>query len=288
VRSERADGTWLELAGAEALYEPGEILHQDVAALTALFERVLAFGEPVELRRIRKEAAVAAALRRCARGRGWVFRVDAARAIFLEPARCPDRNALFASGDRRRDLDRKRRRLAESGVPAFEWLKPDTSDVDRIVALALDIEGSGWKTHAGTSVAQKPALAKFVRHVTRAFAEQGRLIVAFLTLNGAPIAMQVILVHNSAWCELKIGYDPRWRPMSPGVLLAEATALKACEEGIERYEFMGNEEPRHGTFAHRAHEFETLVYVPLNRQGLRLLGKMVWERSRLKASASPV
>ena len=192
---------------------------------------------------------------------------------------------LIPSAKRRRDLERCKRRLAETGTVEYGWLRPGPDEVEALIARTLTVEDSGWKRRAGTSMARRSDVHAFVLGVARAFAERGRLLVAFLTLEGQDIAMQIILVHGNAWSEVKIGFDERWRNVAPGMLLAVATLLRAREEGVARYEFMGNEEPRHAAFAHRTHSLDTLVYVPFNVRGALALAEFARGRASRRLAA---
>jgi len=275
VRVRRNAVHWLELCGSSALHEPGEIVYNSVDALELVLREATAFGDPIELTRVRADPKLRASLRRCARGRGLVVRIDAPRTVHVDLLAHGRRvEALVPSSQRRRNLERCRRRLREHGTVDCQWLRPANGEIESVLARALAIEDSGWKGHAGSSMARRSDLHDFVLGIARSFAGRGALMVAFLTLDGKPVAMQVVLEHGSAWHEVKIGYDERWKSVAPGMLLAVATLLHAAEEGVERYEFMGNEELRHAAFAHQSQDFDTLVYLPFNVRGARALGQI--------------
>jgi len=284
---ERRDGShWIELCGARALFEPCEIVHRSAEALAAVLREAVALGDPIELARVRADRELRAALRRGARGRGLVVRIDAPRTVHVDLEVCRGGlESLVPSAQRRRNLERCRRRLREHGAVDCIWLRPAAGDVDAVLGRALALEDSGWKGRAGSSMAKREDLRAFVLGVARAFAARGALVVAFLTLDGQPVAMQVMLEHGGAWHELKIGYDERWKAVAPGMQLAVASLLRAAEEGVGRYEFMGNVEARHAAFAHATRDYDTLVYVPFNIRGAEALARIAAQRASRRLAA---
>jgi CelD/BcsL family acetyltransferase involved in cellulose biosynthesis len=289
VRERRNGVPWLALCGARALCEPGEIVHDSTDALGAVLREAIAMGDPIELARVSVDPALRAGLRRSARGRGLVVRIDAPGTVHVD-LRTSGRSmeTLMPSAQRRRNIDRCRRRLREYGDVAFRCLRPSAGEVDAMLARALAIEDSGWKGRAGSSMAKRSDLRAFVLGIAHAFAAREALVVTFLMLDGEPVAVQVMLEHGNAWHEVKIGYDERWKPVAPGMQLAVATLLHAAEAGIGRYEFMGNVESRHAAFAHATRDYDTLVYVPFSLRGAQALARIAAQRAshRLAALAS--
>ena len=286
VRTRRSGRYWLELCGSRQLFEPSEIIYRSATDLAALFRRVIPIGDPIDLSRVRADPALIDELRRSAKARGFVLRRTSPRAAFLPlSAGVTSVDDLVPSLKRRRDLRRTAKRLSETGRVAFEWLRPSERDVDSVIERAAAIEDSGWKRRQASSLLRQPEVSKFVSGIARLFAKRRRLVVAFLTVDGTAIAMQIILEFNNAWHEIKIGYDEHWRHVSPGIQLTVATLLRASAENVTRYEFMGNEEPRHATFGCQIHDFMTLVYLPFNFRGFCALADMIRHGLRRRASA---
>ena len=277
VRVHRSSGYWLELCGSRQLFEPSEILYRKSADLAAAFRHLIRIGNPIDLSRVCADPPVMEELRRSAKGSGFVLQRPAPRAAFL-----PLSNGLITVGDlvpsakRLRDLKRTAKRLSESGHVAFEWLRPTESEVDAVIDRAAAVEDSGWKRRQASSLRRRSEVSKFVSKVARSFAERRCLVVAFLTVDKTDIAMQIILEFNDAWHEVKIGYDEDWGHVSPGMQLTVATLLKASADKVGRYEFLGNEEPRHAIFSCQTHNFMSLVYLPYNLRGSRALADMIW------------
>jgi CelD/BcsL family acetyltransferase involved in cellulose biosynthesis len=121
------------------------------------------------------------------------------------------------AGKHRRELNRKRRRLAdELGAPlATADLASDAGAVERF----LELEASGWKGRSGTAIASMRNDAEFFRAVCASFRELGRLHLLSLEAEGWPVAMALNLRAAEGIFCLKIAFDERWRRYSPGALL---------------------------------------------------------------------
>jgi CelD/BcsL family acetyltransferase involved in cellulose biosynthesis len=136
-----------------------------------------------------------------------------------------------------RDVDRRRRRLEERGaVSAYVDVTPERLDE------GLKLEGSGWKAAENTAILSKPATASFYRELAAWAAERGWLRLCFLMLDEQPIAFQLALEHDDAHYFLKGGYDPGYHAYSPGKLLLFELLARAREQGLRRFELLGDVE----------------------------------------------
>jgi CelD/BcsL family acetyltransferase involved in cellulose biosynthesis len=143
---------------------------------------------------------------------------------------------------RRSNLRRLRRRLESRGA-----LGLDVSDggerLEELLEEGLRVEGAAWKDARGTSILARPETRGFYGAIARWAAERGSLRLAFLRLDGEPIAFDLCLEDERAHYLLKTGYDPRYRSEAPGMLMRFEMIRRAYELGLASYEFLGSDQP---------------------------------------------
>jgi CelD/BcsL family acetyltransferase involved in cellulose biosynthesis len=141
-----------------------------------------------------------------------------------------------------RELRRRRRRLDEQGRLALEV--GDGSDrLDELLDEGFRVEAAGWKGERGSAVASDAATRCFYGDVARWAAERGWLRLAFLRLDGRPLAFDYCLEQGGVHYLLKTGYDPAYRAFGPGMLIRHEMLERAFASELSRYEFLGDEEP---------------------------------------------
>jgi hypothetical protein len=86
----------------------------------------------------------------------------------------------------------------------------------------LTLEAAGWKGKAGTAIALLPADVGYFRALADRFAESDGLQLDALTLDGAPIAMGLLVESAGTRHFLKIAYDETQSRHSPGRALTIA------------------------------------------------------------------
>jgi CelD/BcsL family acetyltransferase involved in cellulose biosynthesis len=142
----------------------------------------------------------------------------------------------------RRDLARRLRRLHEQGRVSFEIF--DGRDrLDELLTEGFGVEASSWKGRDGTAVVTHSRTRQFYWAIARWAASQGWLRLAFLRLDGYPLAFHCGLEEGGVYYPLKGGYDPRFSKFSPGSLMVQFTLEHAFATGLRRYEFLGGDEP---------------------------------------------
>jgi CelD/BcsL family acetyltransferase involved in cellulose biosynthesis len=104
------------------------------------------------------------------------------------------------------------------------------------------VEGSGWKTAQGTAIVSRPETTLFYRLVARWAAERGSLRLAFLRLDGRPVAFHFTIEEGGSAYQLKGGYDPEFREFAPAQLLVQEMIRWAFARGLDTYEFLGADE----------------------------------------------
>ena len=115
--------------------------------------------------------------------------------------------------------------------------------LEELLVEGFRLESSGWKAENGTAIVSRPNTLRFYTTVASWAAERGWLRLAFLRLDGNPLAFEFTLETGGALFNLKGGYDQEWRKFGPGKLLAEDLLRYVFERRLSSYEFLGSEEP---------------------------------------------
>lgn len=125
---------------------------------------------------------------------------------------------LGISGKHLKELRRRARRLGELG-PCRYRVFAAADNIDAWLTRFLELEASGWKGRAGTALASHRNSRHFFACIAKTAAEQDRLQMLALELNGAPIAMLCSFIAGEGAFGFKMAYDERYAKYSPGVLL---------------------------------------------------------------------
>jgi CelD/BcsL family acetyltransferase involved in cellulose biosynthesis len=157
------------------------------------------------------------------------------------------------SRNHRGDIRRRRRRLEEEGNLAITQ-EDGSEDLEGLLAEGFRIEASGWKGSHGTAILSSPATRRFYSSVARWAREEGWLRLAFLRLDGRPLAFHLDLEADGVLYHLKGGYDPAFEQYSPGKVLHHEMLARAFAAGLARYEFLGGDEPYKLSWADDVHE----------------------------------
>ena len=230
----------LELLGARDLFEPGDFLYRDEAALEELAARLARMKRALVLHRTWANGPVEAAVRRAFRGRGVVLRRDAGETPVLDFAGAPVEARFNAR--RRGDIRRARRRADDLGAVSAEVLSPEPGEVAPMLEEVVAVEAAGWKGVHGTALAQDPERRRFFEEYAALAAAEGALRVARLRIGSETAAVQLAVEHRRRLWLLKIGYDERFARCSPGTLLMLEAARWASEQGLEAIELLGSSE----------------------------------------------
>ena len=122
------------------------------------------------------------------------------------------------SGDLRRRLRRKEKRLSERG-PVEHLVMRSEDDAGRWIDEFLRIEASGWKGQRASALASSESGRRyFVEIATSAF-RRGRLLMLGLNFNGRPIARRCAFVAGEGSFAFKTAYDEEFADFSPGAML---------------------------------------------------------------------
>lgn len=147
------------------------------------------------------------------------------------------------SRERRHQLRRRRRRLAERGRLELT-LHHSEAEVGEALEEFLALEASGWKGRAGSALIQRGAAAVTrVRGIVAGLAREGLVTIMVLRLNGRAAASQIVLRCGSTAYTWKCAYDEALRAHAPGVLLMEDVTRALLADRALRYaDFSSNQE----------------------------------------------
>ncbi|MCI0489305.1 MAG: GNAT family N-acetyltransferase [Blastocatellia bacterium] len=141
-----------------------------------------------------------------------------ARAMF-RPATDADTYLRRAvSRGHRKDLNRKQRRLSETGRFEYTTLELD-EDPGICIEEFLRVESSGWKGAEGSALASKEEYRKFFIDAARGAHSRGRLMILASRVDGRPVAMKCNFLAGRGSFAFKIAFDEDYAHFSPGILL---------------------------------------------------------------------
>jgi CelD/BcsL family acetyltransferase involved in cellulose biosynthesis len=122
------------------------------------------------------------------------------------------------SGDLRRKLRRKERRLRERGRVEHLVLRAE-DDVGRWIDEFLRIEASGWKGLGGSALASSEEDRRYFREIATSAFRRGRLLMVGMNFEGRPIARRCGFVSGEGSFAFKTAYDEEFSDFSPGAML---------------------------------------------------------------------
>jgi len=140
----------------------------------------------------------------------------------------------------RYEIQRRLKRLAESGLtPRIEVLT-DPSDVPDAIDDYGRMEMLGWKGKAGTAVHGDNKQGAFYRSVLANYCALGKGRIFRLYFGDRLVAMQLCIESDDTLVFLKTAYDESLRQYSPGILMKHAIFEHLFNEGkLKRIEFFG-------------------------------------------------
>jgi hypothetical protein len=122
------------------------------------------------------------------------------------------------SGDLRRRLRRKEKRLSERGRVEHLVMQPG-DDVGRWIDEFLQIEASGWKGRGGTALACSESGRRYFSEIATSAFRRGRLLMLGVNFDGRPIARRCAFLAGEGSFAFKTAYDEKFADFSPGAML---------------------------------------------------------------------
>ncbi|MEP1420600.1 MAG: GNAT family N-acetyltransferase [Erythrobacter sp.] len=204
-------GSPLVRAGFEEEFVTGLTSWLDQASLNCGF---------VQLAKISGDGPLAHALFKHsdATGRGIIVANRHKRAAIAPTARCGTKDDSHLTSSRRKSIRRAQKRLHNAGEISIERLS-ERDQLDDWADQFLEMEDTGWKHEAGSSILSCPNETALYRATIRDSFESGNLTLTRLHMNGKPIAFTLdVLAPPIGYC-LKSAILPEYRKFSAGVLM---------------------------------------------------------------------
>lgn len=233
----------LEMLGVSELFEPMDAIWADHDSLAALATAIADLKIHLFFGRIPADSALIGALKEAFRGRGiLISRPDGPWPWITLDASWAEPENKFNS--KRRAYLRRARRIAEEfGTVSAEVLSPTPATLAPLLEEALAIEAASWKGKTGTALALDPMRGEFYRRYAAAACEKGILRLCFLRIGGQAAAMQLGVETGGRFWLMKIGYNEKFAPCSPGNLLVLETVRYSAQHGLKSIAFLGAMEP---------------------------------------------
>jgi CelD/BcsL family acetyltransferase involved in cellulose biosynthesis len=178
------------------------------------------------------------------------------------------------SKNRRHGLKRLQNRLRDAGELTFgvhDGGTPDGHISDDLAALLRDgyrLEAREWKLAAGSAILSSPATTAFYTSAAKWAAEQGILRLAFLRLDGRPIAFGYCLQQGPTLSFLKLGMDDEFQKLGPGMVLTRHLIDYAfAEPGVTELDLLGENDAYKADLASGTREQIRMQVFPSRRIG---------------------
>lgn len=180
---------------------------------------------------------------------------------------------LNSRGQTRRSSWQKYERRMQRSGGVFEVLSSPEDILPRIPEI-LQVEMSGWKGRAGSSITQDSTTRRFYEGLCNDLSRMGKIRLFLIRRNGQIIAFQLATLHEGILSGLKASYLDCFAKESPGqVLQYWITRWAFAEESVRTYDLLGPSSEYKLRFATGVEKLETLyVFAP------RLGGILAWLR----------
>ncbi|MFC5993591.1 GNAT family N-acetyltransferase [Pseudonocardia hispaniensis] len=169
------------------------------------------------------------------------------------------------SKNRRHGLRRLTNRLRDAGEVTFE-VHDGRAGLEGLLRDGFRLEARPWKRAAGSAILSRPAALRFYTAVARWAAAQDILRLAFLRLDGRPIAFGYTIQQHSTLYFLKLGMDDAYQRFGPGVVFTQRLIDHAfAQPGLTQLDLLGENEQYKADFASGTHEQLRLQIFPSRR-----------------------
>ncbi len=208
----------------------------DLDALVSELERI-----PWDIIRLRNVADRAPHVEQfglaCARRNWSVQRRALWRCPYLELPGSWDAYLSSLSANRRQIIRRKERALRRNrDVVLTEY---DRARFEEGWRHLVDLHACRW---VGGGVFREPGMERLHRSFASSLADQGRLWLATLDLNGQPAVAWYGFSLGDTVYYYQGGWDPRWERDSVGMILMGIMIRRAIERGYRLFDFLRGEE----------------------------------------------
>jgi CelD/BcsL family acetyltransferase involved in cellulose biosynthesis len=137
----------------------------------------------------------------------------------------------------RSNINRLMRKSAEAGFVCRMVSRDE--DPKKIENAVWEVEKNSWKHHAGTGLDASKITKDFYSRIFSQASEDGNLYMALMEHEKRPVAYDFNWAAGDTVFSLKMGFDERYRNISPGKMLFAYTIKKSIEDGFRYHELMG-------------------------------------------------
>ena len=259
---------WLEIIGTTTLYEPAGLLYEDRESLISLIKAIIASGYPSLFLRIPSVSPICELLNRSAGHSALTIKRPTAGSYYLSTNTNWDDFHAKIGKKWRADFRNKSRRAEQIGTIKTDLPCPNKDQLPELLRKAIDIEAQSWKGRQGSSLRDNSTLKHFFMNYTERACEKGILRLFFFTINELPIAMNLgVEFANGIWF-FKTGFNDEWSHVSPGMQLSMETIKYAVAKNLDRYEFLGSEEPWQKAWPVQSHGYYSIIILPYSLRGI--------------------
>jgi CelD/BcsL family acetyltransferase involved in cellulose biosynthesis len=260
-------GYLLQIIGNRRLYEPTSLLFRDMAALKLLLMACADIGRPLLLGRCYRQMDMSAFFPKFSL-RGVLVSMAAAGSQYLslETDFAAYENSL--SSRRRYDIRRARKKAQLYGKLDHIVDRVDQANIVDLLDKAYEIENRSWKKETGSSMALNEDLRRFFSCLFGNISDSNRAVIAFLTIDGQPVASHLAIQRFDRLWILKIGYDRDYASCSPGILLTHELIRYAYDNGLVAFEFLGSEETWIELWKPAIRQYHSQLFYPLSYNGI--------------------
>jgi CelD/BcsL family acetyltransferase involved in cellulose biosynthesis len=249
--------------------EPSAFVYADQAALDVVARGIAGHRLPAVIPRLRAHSPELHALQTNKGMRGLWFARSGNTATATAPLGCDFATFESKLTSPDRSNIRRRLKLAERDGPvSFEVVSPTEADVHRHLRQVYEVEAAGWKSRTGTAILSDARIERFCSEIGAWAAKEGILRLFFMRIGSTNAAAAIILEYAGRLWGLKQGYNERWAPCAPGILLAHQSIRYACEKGLLAYEFLGSAEKFQTRWPIELTPYSRLRYYPWSLRSL--------------------
>lgn len=142
-------------------------------------------------------------------------------------------------GKQRHEIRRKLRRLHEEAEVRFLALEDSVEIAEQLDAFLKMFRES----RRDKAAFMNPQMESFFRSMIQALSEEGALRLFILVLNDSPAAAALCFDYRDTVYLYNSGYDPRYSPLSAGLLCKILSIKHSIEISRKRYDFLKGAEP---------------------------------------------
>ncbi len=153
-----------------------------------------------------------------------------------------DQYVASLSKSHRKQLRKLERAMFDAGRAVLHKVDDDVG-LERAYQILVDLHARRQRTLGQAGAFDCPRFAAFHRDAMRGLLVAGQLRLAWLELDGAPIAVEYNLGRGPVLYSYQSGLDPAALEHQPGRLMTMSTVKRAISEGFAAYDFLRGDEP---------------------------------------------